>query len=647
MGRGIPIAIAALGLLSGGHAQAADVIVNEYNAVREDLYLQGTAEDPYLGRRLENGGDWFEVVVISDHLDMRGWDFVVTNNTGETPCGEPLVPPCEETFVLGLTLADVWFDMRSGTIITVSEDIPNNVEAYQPETGSWWINVRADANTTGTFISPLNFKVSNDKSQITIRNEFDQVIFGPAGEGVAPLSGVGNDEVCKLEADPTGSITPTSTYNDGKSSTYGAPNVWTSGTMEQDFSALRGVVPYSPLTSVVINEVNIHTDLPDEDWIELYNTTGSPVDISGWFLSDRGLCHPQPLDPPGCVGLTKYAIPASTIVPADGYVVFTETDLGFALKSIGDDAFLSEGNGSTMTGARNFMEFGAIENGVSWGRFPNGSGPVYRMKSRTQGAANDVPDMSPVVINELMYNPPAPGVLLTQNELEFVELYNASSSPVDLFRDFGGAGVFPWKLSWGVEFEFCDTDAFGQCLPSTGITISGHGYLVVVSFDPVAEPTKLAEFRSHYGIDPSVQILGPYSFGLNDFTDRIQLVSPDTPNAGVAPPVLYDEVAYFDFREWPTEPDGGGPSLERRNPGSVGNVPSNWAASLSVGGTPGLRNSIITFPLGVPSLDAWGLMLLVLALLGAGALVSRRHAAGLLRARMGRAAALRRSVETE
>jgi len=398
--------IVSLCVLAGGVARAADVVVNEYNAVGEFEYLGDPDNDPlpedsYLGRRLENGGDWFEVVVISDGtgsgLDMTGWYFVVVNEAEEDPCDEPPVQPCKETFTLTLTSNPVWTSVRSGTIITVSEDIPNNVETYQPETGSWWINVRANDNASGTFITPSNFKVSNDKTQITVRKFGGQLIFGPAGEGVMPLKGVGNDEVWKLEETPTASTTETSAYNDGKSSTYGAPNLWTAGTsQQQDLSTLRSVVPYSPLTSVVINEVDIHTDLPDEDEVELYNTTGSPVDISNWYLSDQAS------------NLTRYKIPATPPVPAGGHVVFTESQLGFGFTSTGEQVFLSEGNGSSMTGARTFMEFGAVENGVSWGRWPNGTGRVYRMSSRTLGAANSPPDFSDVVINELMYNPPEP-----------------------------------------------------------------------------------------------------------------------------------------------------------------------------------------------------------------------------------------------
>jgi gliding motility-associated-like protein len=48
-----------------------------------------------------------------------------------------------------------------------------------------------------------------------------------------------------------------------------------------------------------------------EDWFELYNTTGAPVDISGWWVSNR------PTNP------LKWQFPAGTIIPANGHrVVF-------------------------------------------------------------------------------------------------------------------------------------------------------------------------------------------------------------------------------------------------------------------------------------------------------------------------------------
>lgn len=47
-----------------------------------------------------------------------------------------------------------------------------------------------------------------------------------------------------------------------------------------------------------------------EDWIELYNSSNTPVDISGWHLSDKE-SKPE-----------KWEIPANTIIPANGYLTF-------------------------------------------------------------------------------------------------------------------------------------------------------------------------------------------------------------------------------------------------------------------------------------------------------------------------------------
>ena len=57
--------------------------------------------------------------------------------------------------------AGIWSDLRSGTIITVAEDLADDA-SYDPSAGNWWINVRAAA-----------------------------VVFGSAGEGINPVSDVG------------------------------------------------------------------------------------------------------------------------------------------------------------------------------------------------------------------------------------------------------------------------------------------------------------------------------------------------------------------------------------------------------------------------------------------------------------------------
>jgi len=555
------VATAMILLSAAAAARAADVILNEYNAVSDTQFLANGSSDAFWGIVLGNGGDWFELVVITDHLDMRGWTLTLNDSSLTGPQ------------TLTLTNDNIWSDLRSGTIITVSENLGNNVDDYQPALGKWWLNVKAADDTNGAYTTNSNFRVNNDNWQLTIRDSLNAVRFGPAGEGIAPPSGVGNNEVCKLEANPSAAITPLSAYNDGGSSSFGAPNLWNSGASMQNFSALRSVLPYSPLTSVRINEVLTHTDPPLEDYIELHNTTGSPIDISKWYLSDS------------LSDLTQYQIPDGTSIPANGYLVLYQSQFGFGLNSSqGDDVVLSQADGlGVMTGGRDYISFGPAENGVSIGRYPNGTGPVYAMVSRTPGEANSLPLVGPIVLNELMYHPPDLPLNVDNIDHEYVELRNITNAPLALSTYFPDPGVtHPWQLSDGVSYVF-----------SLAVSIAPKGYLLVVSFDPIAEPAKLADFRATYGLADDVQVVGPYSGLLSNGGERVRLLKPDTPQSPpefFVPYVLVDEVEYDDGGAWPTSPDGLGFSLERIDSTWVGNLSTNWEASGSVGGTPGCPN---------------------------------------------------------
>lgn len=209
----------------------SQLILNEYNGVASNKFLKNNATDTYWGRVVGNGGDWFELVVTQDHLDIRNWTLIITDNTGAV---------AQETDTLVFTNHALWSDLRRGTIITVSEDLADNV-SYNPAGGDWWINVGASNAGTGTYITADNFPVSNDNWQLTIKDAQGATVFGPAGEGVSPASGIGNDEICKLEEDPSPFVTSHSNYQDGSSSTFGSPNIFNGGTLTQDFTALRDV----------------------------------------------------------------------------------------------------------------------------------------------------------------------------------------------------------------------------------------------------------------------------------------------------------------------------------------------------------------------------------------------------------------------
>jgi hypothetical protein len=232
--------------LVSGTLWAADVILNEYNAVDGSSFLGGgdssaddsgrRASDTYFGRVMGNGGDWFELAVIKDHLDMRGWQL-------DTYSGTKL----DKT--LTLTADPIWSDLRAGTIVTVAQNVPSDVN-YDPAAGDWWISVQAKNGADGKYISAKSFTVSSKDWRLRIRNVAGATVFGPAGEGISPLTGVGTTEVFQLKAEPTAAIeadSPKYGITD-KFSTFGAPNLWGG----QDFNDLRPVLEPKPAAITVL-----------------------------------------------------------------------------------------------------------------------------------------------------------------------------------------------------------------------------------------------------------------------------------------------------------------------------------------------------------------------------------------------------------
>ena len=636
---------ATLFLLCVSSGYAADVILNEYNAVEDDKYLEDGASDAYWNQRLGNGDDWFELVVTADHVDMRGWEFVVVNCT---LCDSP-PDSVEESFSLTLSNDSVWSDLRRGTILTISEDLHSNVDQYHPEVGNWWLNIKADCANQYVSVACIdppcppedaNWKVSNNDWQLTIKNASGIGVFGPAGEGIrwtcdggtndgeacdpdtpdCPGGGdcqkvkVGSDEVFKLEENPSASVSPTSDYFDGQSSTFSQPNVWQGSSQTQDFASLRAVLPtFSQLTTVRINEINAHSGDILTDWIELYNTTDAPVDVGGWWLSDS-------------FETVAYEIPAGTVVPPHDVIVFVDGEDGMNLgfkSQCGDEVILSATNGAgVLTGARDYMQFGPVENGVTYSRCPDGTGDVFRT-TPTQGGQNAAPSIAPVVINEIMYHPieptPAPGSL----DPEFIEIHNVSTNPVELFTDFGSDGVHAWEIAGGVAFTF-----------PTSTVIEPGGFIIVVNFDPEGGASPLLdEFRSFYGMLGHEVIVGPYAGKLSNMSDEVRLRKPDTPETeGVnpcddegpmpfTPMVIVDEVTYYDFGDWPADADGTGASLERVDPYGDGRPPSNWMANAMGSATPGAPNSVSR---SIPTLSGVGLAALLLGVVACAGMVFKR-----------------------
>ena len=350
---------------------------------------------------------------------------------------------------------------------------------------------------------------------------------------------------------------------------------------EKESWRLSGLLGGTPGTSVsrpmispiLINELISHTDLPEIDSIELFNPGPSGVDIGGWFLSD------QFSDP------KKFRIPDGTTIPAGGYLVFDEDDFagganGFRLSEYGEQACLfSADAGGQLTGFYNGWDFQAAPNGITTGRYVDSQGKEHFVlqASNTLGAENSLPLVGPVVVSEVHYHPSDISGNADNSYDEFIELTNLTNSTVPLYNTdtsvpgYGSAALNDtWRLRNAVDFDF-----------PTGVELEARESILVVGFDPAADPAQLASFRSKFNISASVKIYGPWSGKLDNSGEEIELKYP-----GSADPLLSFYVPYYTMEEidyrntapWPVEPDGQGSSLQRIRFNEFANDPQNWRA---------------------------------------------------------------------
>ena len=299
----------------------------------------------------------------------------------------------------------------------------------------------------------------------------------------------------------------------------------------------------NPFRSVVINEFLAHTDDPELDYIELYNYSAQAVNLAGCFLTD---------DPDtNKFQIKTNAFRTSAVIPAFGFVAFDQNELGFALSSQGESIFLISPQRTRVIDA---VRFEGQANGISTGRYPDGA-PVFRqLSSKTPGAANGRPWRSDVVINEIMFNP-----VSNNEDDEYVELYNRGTAPVNMSG---------WRFNDGIEFA----------LPANTILPAG-GYLVIAK--------NAGRMRTNYSNLNAANALGNFRGNLSNAGERLVLARPDpviTTNQNNVRvtnviEIVVDEVTYGEGGRWGQWADGGGSSLELKDPQSDNDFPSNWGDS--------------------------------------------------------------------
>ncbi len=140
---------------------------------------------------------------------------------------------------------------------------------------------------------------------------------------------------------------------------------------EHEYHTLTVSIPFCTIGDVLINEIVASNstsayDLNGEsdDWVELFNTTSTAIDLSGMYLSD---------DP---TNFMKWVFPAGTSIPANGYlIVWCDNDIAqagvhtnFKLSSLGENLIFS--NGAII---HDQVGFSIQTTDIAYARCPDGS----------------------------------------------------------------------------------------------------------------------------------------------------------------------------------------------------------------------------------------------------------------------------------
>lgn len=136
---------------------------------------------------------------------------------------------------------------------------------------------------------------------------------------------------------------------------------------------------------VTINEVLPNPSGPsseDTEWIELFNSDGIPVDMTGWKLDDED------------GGSSVYIIASGSGIVASGFLVFEKSITNIALNNTGDTVRLINPAGDIVDS----HTYAGTDEDISIGRTSDGAGSWTTCAISTKGASNNcaLPTATPV-----------------------------------------------------------------------------------------------------------------------------------------------------------------------------------------------------------------------------------------------------------
>ncbi|MBN1759990.1 MAG: lamin tail domain-containing protein [Chitinispirillaceae bacterium] len=314
---------------------------------------------------------------------------------------------------------------------------------------------------------------------------------------------------------------------------------------------------------VIVNEVV--SNAVGGDAIELFNPGDDPVDIGGWFLTDRAS------DP------MRFVIPTGTVLPAGGYHYFTEDDFNnagasalkpFSLSSHGDDVYVMATADGCDGGYCHGFSFGPLEPDRSIGRYITSKGKEVFVPQRaiTLGEKNEGPLIGPLIISEIMFQS-------SGNRSDYLEITNIDLQQVRLYDPDHPENT--WKID-GIGFSFPE-----------GTSIKS-GESVIIASDSLTEE----EFRSRYEVDDDVQMfLMSTTLPKEEFSVTLQkpgepYIEDSLVSTVPTVPYLYVDGIMYGGLTWLYDTNGPGISIHRsRN--TFGDDPASWRSDDPDPGTTG------------------------------------------------------------
>jgi len=229
------------------------------------------------------------------------------------------------------------------------------------------------------------------------------------------------------------------------------------------------------------------TDFPD--WIELYNSGDSSINLSGMYLTDVSSIPRKWRFPDN----STIAAGSFLLLKADGYTDLGKSHTNFRLNVDGEEIRLFASDGETLI---DFINYGQQSSDVSYGRYPDGRDSWEFMRDHpTPGMSNRIDDVIPIpselYINEFMADNERTVRGPSGGYPDWIELYNAANVTVNL------SGMY-------LTDNFSSPDRYQ--FPA-GANVTAGGFLLIWADDRFGPEN----FHTGFGLNASGEEIGLFA----------------------------------------------------------------------------------------------------------------------------------------